>query len=84
MNYLFQACGSPSLSDIDRPVMFIDGKKLAIHSFDLSYETKTDKVDSGHYSAVVTGYLHADVPTVLRKYKLDLRASECTEETALI
>lgn len=59
------------------PSILIDGKKLAVCNFDLSYETSDDEVGSGHYCLFVTGFLPDSAD--YRRFRIDLRTKECVE-----
>ncbi len=61
------------------PSVYIDGKRLGIVSFDLSYETATDEGDDGKNTIYVAGYLHQEFPAILKEYIIDLTTNECVE-----
>lgn len=59
------------------PIVNINFEKLSLVNLILEYESKTDKVGSGKYVMIVSGYLPEDIK--LKTYKIDLDKQECTE-----
>lgn len=66
------------LAETDRavPLLFINENRLAIVSFDLSYETKTESF-CGRHTIIASGYFEGE--TTLRTFSIDLTTEGCIE-----
>lgn len=63
-------------TDRDVPLLFINGNRLAIVNFDLSYETKTESF-CGRHTIIASGYFESE--TTLRTFSIDLTTKGCIE-----
>ena len=66
-------------TDRDVPLLFINGNRLAIVSFDLSFETKTETF-CGRHTIIASGYFDYEKKLgKLRTFSIDLTTKGCIE-----
>ena len=66
-------------TDRDVPILFINGNRLAIVSFDLSFETKSETF-SGRHTIIASGYFDYEKRLgKLRTFSIDLTTKGCIE-----